>query len=371
MPSNPRPERLDTIVVGGGQAGLAAGYHLKQQGRRFAILEAGQRVGDAWRHRWDSLRLFTPARYNSLPGMAFPAPPKAFPGKDEMADYLEAYAARFQLPLRLNLTAERLWRHHDRYALDAGGHRLESDQVIVATGAVPHTPGVAAQLDPAIRQLHSSHYRHPSQLRDGGVLVVGAGNSGAEIALEVAPTRPTWLSGRDVGRIPLLTGRWYWWLIHQRLTVDTRAGRWLRDTKHRGGTPLVRVRPKDLASAGVQWVPKTQGVRDGKPTLQDGRVLEVANVVWCTGFVPDYHWIDLPQVVYGQGGWPVHHRGVAPDAPGLYFVGLPFQYSLTSALIGGVDRDAAYVVHHLVTHPAPAPTAAPPPPSAADAIRAR
>jgi putative flavoprotein involved in K+ transport len=147
-------------------------------------------------------------------------------------------------------------------------------------------------------------------------------------------------------------------VAHPRLTVDTRAGRWLRDAKHRGGTPLVRVRPKDLASVGVQRVPRTQGVRDGKPALEDGRVLEVANVVWCTGFAPDYRWIDLP--VFGQDGWPVHHRGVTSDARGLYFVGMPFQYSLTSALIGGVDRDAAHVVHHLVTHPAPDHRAAAP-----------
>jgi putative flavoprotein involved in K+ transport len=345
---------FDTIVVGGGQAGLAAGYWLSRRGREFLILEAGQRVGDSWRRRWDSLRLFTPARYDSLPGMAFPAPGKAFPTKDQMADYLEAYVAILDLPMRLGTPVDHLWRQNGRYLLAAGERRFEADRVVVATGAVAAKPSFAADLDPTIRQLHSSQYRNPRQLADGPTLVVGAGNSGAEIALDLAPRHRVWLSGRDVGRIPLLTGRWYWWLIHRRLTVDNRVGRWLRDTKHHGGTPLVRVGQADLAAAGIDRVPRTVGVQNGRPALADGRILDVANVVWCTGFAPDYRWINLP--VFGQDGWPVHYRGVVAGASCLYFVGLPFQYTLTSALVGGVGRDAAHIVEHLVMHPAPVPS---------------
>jgi putative flavoprotein involved in K+ transport len=191
--------------------------------------------------------------------MAFPAPAKAFPTKDEMADYLEAYATGFKLPMRLGTPVDHLWRQDGRYQLAAGERRFEADRVVVATGAAPARPPFAGDLDGTIRQLHSSQYRKPGQVADGPTVVVGAGNSGAEIAMDLAPRYRVWLSGRDVGRIPLLTGRWYWWLIHRRLTVDTRVGRWLRDTKHHGGTPLVRVRPADLAAAGIDRVPRTAG----------------------------------------------------------------------------------------------------------------
>src|SRR5206468_2812153 len=192
----PDAERFETVIVGGGQAGLSVGYHLKRLGRPFLILDAGTRVGDAWRHRWDSLRLFTPARYDGLPGWRFPAPPWSFPTKDEMADYLEAYAARFELSVRTGVTAERLVREADRYILFSGERRFEAENVVVASGAhrAPRGPAFSAELDPAIVQLHSSEYRAPSQLRSGGVLVVGAGNSGSEIAFEVSRTHPTWIS---------------------------------------------------------------------------------------------------------------------------------------------------------------------------------
>jgi putative flavoprotein involved in K+ transport len=299
--------------------------------------------------------------------MPFPGEPRAFPTKDEMADYLEAYVARFQLPVALGTAVDGLRGQDGRYQVTAGDRRLEADQVVVATGAfqTPRVPSFADELDAAVRQLHSRAYRHPGQLLDGPVLVVGAGNSGAEIAVELAATHRTWLSGRSPGRLPVAHGGrlyWllvggqrspYWWLMHERLTTDTRAGRKVREQALRRGAPLIRVGPKELRAAGVVQVPRTEGVRDGRPVLADGRVVEVANVVWCTGFAPDYTWIDLP--VLGQDGYPRHHRGVVADAPGLYFVGLPFQYSLTSALIGGVDRDSAYVVGQIAARQRPAP----------------
>jgi putative flavoprotein involved in K+ transport len=342
-------ERFDTIVAGGGQAGLAVGYYLVEQGRNFVILDAGDRVGDAWRGRWDSLRLFTPARYDGLPGMPFPAPGGYYPTKDEMADYLEAYADRFDLPVRTGVRVGSLSKEGGHYLLASNAGRFEAEKVVVASGPLqrPRIPAYAANLDPSIPQLHSSTYRNPDQLPAGNVLVVGAGNSGAEISVELAAAgRRVWLSGRDVGRIPFgLGNRFTWWLFSNVLTSDSRFGRKLKESGKGGGTPLIRLTPKDILQAGVERVPRTDGVAGGEPRLEDGRILEVDAVVWATGYAPDFAWIKLP--IFGKGGYPVHHRGVAEGETGLYFLALPFQHTLTSALIGGVGADARYVAEHL------------------------
>jgi putative flavoprotein involved in K+ transport len=260
------------------------------------ILDANERIGDSWRRRWDSLRLFTPARYDGLPGWRFPAPGWSFPTKDEMAEYLEAYATRFELPVRTGVRVERLSRDGDRFVVDAGDRRYEADRVVVASGAhrSPRTPAFASELDPEIVQLHSSEYRGPSPLRDGGVLVVGAGNSGAEIASELARSRPTWLAGRSVGEIPVRHGsvaaRFFLpvvrFLGHRVLTVRTPIGRKVGPKLAWGATPLIRVKSKDFAAAGIERVPRIVGVRGGLPLLEDGRAIGVPNVVWCTGFSP-------------------------------------------------------------------------------------
>jgi len=351
------PERFETVIVGGGQAGLATGYHLARLGRSFVILDAGARVGDPWRGRWDSLRLYTPARYSGLPGWPFPGEPFHYPARDEVADYLEAYAARFELPVRPGVRVDRLSRQGDRFLVAAGDRRFEATNVVVAAGAYhhPRVPGFAAELDPAIRQLHSSAYRRPDRLRDGGVLVVGAGNSGAEIALELSASHPVWLSGRHPGNEPARAGSRFdrvatpaiWFAFSRVLSVDNPVGRRLRPKLLNAAAPLARVRRRDLAAAGVERVPRTAGVRDRLPLLEDGRVLEVANVVWCTGFRHDFGWIDLP--VFDHDGEPRHDRGVVADQPGLYFVGLFFLSSVTSALVGGVGRDAGHVAAKLAS----------------------
>jgi putative flavoprotein involved in K+ transport len=360
-------ERIETVVVGGGQAGLATGYHLARLGRPFVILDAGARVGDPWRGRWDSLRLFTPGRYSGLPGWPFPAPAWHYPGKEELADYLEAYAARFELPVRNGVRVDRLGRHGDRLLVTAGERRFEADNVVVAAGAyhTPRVPAFAAELDPAIRQLHSSGYRRPAQLREGPTLVVGAGNSGAEIAVEVARDHPTWLSGRHPGSEPTSAGSRldrlltppFWFFLSRVLSVDTPVGRKLRPKLMAAGTPLARVKPRHLAAAGVERVPRTVGTSDGRPLLEDGRALEVANVVWCTGFRADFGWIDLP--VLDAGGQPRHDHGVVAAEPGLYFVGLFFLTSAASSLVGGVGPDAERIAAHIA---AGAPATTPPPP---------
>jgi putative flavoprotein involved in K+ transport len=351
-------ERVETGIIGGGQAGLATGYFLKERGRPFVILDAGERVGDAWRTRWESLRLFTPARFDSLPGSQFPGSNWSFPNKDEMAAYLEAYVERFDLPVRTGVTVERLEKDGDRFVITTSRGRIEADNVVVATGAcqTPKVPGFADQLRPDIRQLHSKDYQNPSQLRDGDVLVVGVGNSGAEISTELSTTRRTMLAGKESGHIPARHGsliyrpgfRVFRFIGHRVLTRGTPIGRKLAPKLFAHGDPLVRVRPKDLAAAGIDRVPRVAGVRDGLPLLEDGRALDVANVIWCTGFRSDFGWIDLP--ILGDDGEPVHHRGVVGSVPGLYFIGLAFQYSLSSDVLPGMSRDHAFIANYIASH---------------------
>jgi putative flavoprotein involved in K+ transport len=351
MSSKVTSERVQVVVVGGGQAGLSVGYCLAQRGLSFVILEAGARIGDAWRKRWDSLRLFTPAKYDGLIGMPFPAPPFSFPTKDQMADYLEAYAKRFDLPVRTNATVDRVSRDGARYLVDAGNRRFEADHVVVAmaTYQAGRVPAFAQALDPGIVQLHSNAYRNPGQLRPGDVLIVGAGNSGADIALDVSRSHRVWLSGRHPGHVPfriesriarMILPLLFRVVFHRILTVDTPMGRKARQAIISKGGPLIRVKPADLAAAGVERTARVTDVRDGKPVLADGRVLDAANVIWCTGFHPGLTWIDLPKPVCGADGEPVHDRGIVPDEPGLYFVGLHFLYAFSSTMIHGVGRDA-------------------------------
>ena len=350
-------EHINTVVIGAGQAGLSAGYHLQQQRIAFVILEAHQRVGDSWRTRWDSLRLFTPARYDALEGMPFPADPHSFPSKDDMADYLEAYVARFALPVRTGVSVQRLSKQEGKFLVEWQNGALQADNVIVAMASYqkPYVPPFAAALDPGIVQLHSTGYRSPSQLNNGDVLIVGAGNSGAEIAMEVSRTHRTLLSGRDVGHVPFdisgLPARLFLLRLvlrgffHHVLTVRTPVGRRARPKILSMGGPLIRTRPNVLEAAGVERTPRVSDVKAGKPVLEDGRTIDVANVIWCTGFHPGFSWIDLPVL---KNGWPVHERGVVAEEPGLYFVGLQFLYAFSSTMIHGVGRDAEYIVDTIV-----------------------
>ena len=344
-------ERINTVVIGAGQAGLSVGYHLSRRGVPFVILDDHARVGDQWRQRWDSLRLFTPAKFSGLDGMPFPAPPNTFPTKNEMADYLEGYARRFELPIRSGVRVDRLSRRDDGFLVAAGPLRFEADNVVVAMANYqrPRTPAFAAELDPGITQIHSFDYRNPGQLQPGPVLVVGAGNSGSEIAMELRRAgHDVMMAGRSTGQIPFriagLAGRLILvrlvlrGVFHRVLTVATPIGRRVRPKILHGGGPLIRVRYTELASAGVSRAPRVAGARDGMPVLEDGRALDVRNVVWCTGFHPGFSWIDLP--VFDASGDAAHEAGVVDAEPGMHFVGLHFLYSLSSGMIHGVGRDA-------------------------------
>ena len=344
-------EYVETLVIGGGQAGLATGYQLSQRDLPYKIIDANERIGDAWRNRWDLLRLFTPNRFNHLPGMPFPGYHWGFPSKNEWADYLESYARKFDLQVETGVRVERLARDGDRFIATSGQRRFEADNVVVAMSSWqrPRVPDYAPELDPGIVQLHVAEYKNPGQLQEGDVLVVGAGNSGGEVAIELVRTHKVSLSGAGNGAIPFrpesvaarvlmpFVGRV---IFHRVLTTRTPIGKKARPKWISTGEPLIRVKPKDLAAVGVERVPRVTGVQSGLPQLEDGRSVEVANVVWCTGFHPGFSWIDLP--VLGPQE-PLHRRGIVESEPGLYFIGLKFLYSVSSEQIQGVGRDADYI----------------------------
>jgi len=357
MPSKINIERFHTVVIGGGQAGLAVGYHLAKRRIPFVILDAHARIGDAWRRRWDSLRLSTPSGFSGLPGFRFPGK-SDFPTKNEMADYLEAYAKRFRLPVRTGLCVDRVSKRGEDFVINAGDQQYAAGNVVVAMAnyQVPKVPEFARELDPQIVQIHSHDYRNPSQLKEGGVLVVGVGNSGGDIGIEVARTHPTWLSGKESGAIPYpidgFLGRQILFRVirfigHHVLSMKTPIGRKARPKMLFHSAPLIRVKLKDLAAAGIQRVPRVVGVRDGKPLLADGHKLSVRNVIWCTGFHPGFSWIDLP--IFGERGVPMHDSGIVTQLPGLYFVGLHYLYAMSSATVVGVGRDAERVVNAVET----------------------
>jgi putative flavoprotein involved in K+ transport len=356
-------EYFDVVVIGGGQAGLAAGYHLAQTSHSFCILDAAPEVGHSWRSRWDSLRLFTSARNSALPGLELPGPDSRYPTKTEIADYLASYARHFSLPLRSGAVVERLHREGN-FVITVRGqdHPIRAKRVIVATGPTNRrwVPPFAADLDAEILQVHSNDYRNPEQIHDGPVLVVGAGNSGAEIALELSRHQKTYLAGRGTGGVPFkLSQQLDWLLLDRVLNADSPLGKQFYAQRLTRGHPWLRVKESDFATAGITRLERVNGVRDGQPLIAGTDTPKIANVIWSTGYKPDYSWIE--SAATAGGGVPPHKRGVVAHEPGLYFVGLPFQYSVSSALIGGAGRDAAYVVREAVvglrsgaSHPVPA-----------------
>jgi putative flavoprotein involved in K+ transport len=338
----------EVVVIGAGQAGLAIGYVLKQQGRRFVILEAADSIGSAWRQRWDSLTLFTPRRYSSLPGLPFPGDPEGYPDRDEVIAYLERYARTFELPVELNNPVRRLGAADGRLVLEVDGRTITADQVVVATGPFhkPYVPEVAERLGPDVAQMHSTGYRNPGDIPEGTVLVVGGGNTGFQIAEELSRTHRVVLAvGSKQKPLPqrLLGRDLFWWLTRSRLfntTIDSRLGRRLstRDT-------LIGSSPRALRRRyGVELKPRVVDTDGRSVRYEDGSELEVDAVIWATGYRPEYSWIDLP--LFAADGRLRHRRGVT-DVPGLYFLGLTWQHTRGSALIGWVKDDAEFIAEHI------------------------
>src|SRR5262252_7604251 len=355
-------ELLDVAVIGGGQAGLAMAWHLAREGVRFVVLDAAPEIGHTWRSRWDSLTLFTPAKRNGLPGMAFPGPPGAYPGKDAVAGYLRAYAAAFNLPVRLNARVTYLSQTAEGFEIRTEDEAYRARQVVVATGPfqVPYLPPAAHRLDGSVTQLHSAGYRNLQALPSGPVLVVGGGNSGFQIAEELAaagrrvdlsiatkmPVLPQRLAGKDL----------FWWLTRLRLmrvSTESRLGRRMSSRDFIIGSSRHR-----LQKAGVRFRPQLTGADGRAVHFADGGTLDAGVVIWATGYRPDYSWIHIPGVA--RDGQVAHRRGVT-EVPGLYFLGLTWQHTRGSALLGFVNEDAAYladrIAHQRATSAALAGTA--------------
>jgi len=362
--NRPKDELLDVVVIGGSQAGLAMAWHLAQHHLRFAVLDAAPEIGHTWRSRWDSLKLFTPTQYNSLPGMPFPGSPDTYPTKDPVADYLNAYATAFNLPVQLNARVTQLSRTENGFEVRTQDAVFRAHQVVVATGPfqVPFVPLAAQRLDGSVTQLHSAAYRNSQALPPGPVLVVGGGNSGFQIAEELvvagrqadlsiaskAPMLPQRLAGKDL----------FWWLTRLRLmrvSVESRLGHRLSSRPDF----IIGSSRRRLKAAGVRFRPGVAGADGHTVRFTDGTSLEAGIVIWATGYRSDYSWIAIPGVI--RDGKVAHRRGVT-DVPGLYFLGLPWQHTRGSALLGFVHEDAAYLAGRITTNaratqPAPQQTA--------------
>jgi putative flavoprotein involved in K+ transport len=342
----------EVVVVGAGQAGLAIGHFLRRQGRAFVIVERAGQIAPAWRGRWDSLTLFTPRRYSALPGLAFPGVPDGYPTRDEVISYLERYAENFSLPCELDSEVRELERGDDgRFHLEANGQTITADQIVVATGPfqTPYVPKLSEQLGGDVFQTHAVGYRRPNEVPQGTVLVVGGGNTGFQIAKELSAThevvlsvgsRQTPLPQRPLGR------DLFWWLTKARIldkTVESRLGRKLstRET-------LIGSSPRELKKRhGVELKPRVVDADGYTVRFQDGSKLKVDAVIWATGYQPDYAWIKLP--IFDADGRLRHRRGVT-DVPGLYFVGLTWQHTRGSALIGWVKDDAQFIAERIAEY---------------------
>jgi len=342
--------RFDVTVIGAGQAGLAIGYFLAEQERRFTILEASDSIGAAWRARWDSLVLFTPRRYDSLPGLRFPGDPDGYPGRDEVIDYLDSYASTFELPVELNSAVQSVAFSGDRFILDLGARTFQADQVVVATGPfqVLRVPPFAADLASDVVQIHSTGYRRPSDVPEGTVVVVGGGNTGFQIAKELSASHSVHLAigSRQTPLPQQVLGRdLFWWLTKTGLikkTAESRIGRRAKDRD-----TLIGSSTREAKRHGVSVKPRVMGAAERTVTFADASKLDVDAVIWATGYWSDFSWIDVP--VFDREGQVLHRRGVT-NYPGLYFLGLTWQHTRGSALLGWVKDDAEFISERIAAH---------------------
>jgi putative flavoprotein involved in K+ transport len=340
----------DVLVLGAGQAGLSMGYFLKRTKLNFLILDKGSEIGESWRNRYDSLTLFTPRTYSSLPGLSLKGEEKQYPTKDEMSDYLSMYAKAFSLPIQLDTSVSKLDKVEDHFRLYTNNGEFQSKNVIVATGPFqePYIPESSQHLSENILQLHSSQYKKPSQLQDGTTLVVGGGNSGAQIAVEISHVRKVYLSvGQPLRYLPQDIGSKsiFWWfdkLGVLKANVNSKVGQFIKNKSD----PIFGFELKaQLKSEDIILKPRVTPADRNGVSFKDAASLEVSNIIWSTGFKSSYSWINIPSII-NEKGMPIHNRGIT-SIEGICFLGLPWQYRRGSALLQGVGYDAEYLIKKL------------------------
>ncbi|WP_243355233.1 flavin-containing monooxygenase [Bacillus litorisediminis] len=343
-------KNFDVVVVGAGQAGIAMGYYLKEAGLSFLLLDANSQIGDSWRQRYESLVLFTPRAYSSLPGLPMRGDQEGFPSKDEMAAYLEEYVKHFNLPVMLDTIVKKVSKNDRGFEISTNHGVLGAKQVVIASGAFqkPYIPILFNESESDLFQIHSSSYRSPSQIPDGPVLVVGGGNSGAQIAAELTDDREVFMAvSHPFKFLPLrvLGKSIFFWLERFGLLhagIDTKKGKWFQ----KQSDPIFGKELKSLlAQKKITLKPRVEKIQSNEVIFADKSKQSIRNIIWATGFTPSYDWIDIDGVT-SRDGKPIHKRGLSP-VKGLYFIGLPWQYQRGSALICGVGRDAKFLISYV------------------------
>ena len=341
----------DVIIIGAGQAGLSMGYYLKKTNLSFLILDKGARIGEVWKNRYDSLKLFTPHEYSSLPGLALEGIQNDYPTKDDIAHYLSTYANTFKLPVKLKVAVQGIHKTESGFQISTTQEDFTAKNVVIATGAFqkPHLQEFRNRLSDDVLQLHSSEYKNSKQLRDGPVLVVGGGNSGTQIAVELSKDRKTYLSvSHKMKFVPqdIMNKSIFWWLDKlgvYRANVNSKMGQFLKKQPD----PIFGYELKSLIKNGKVIVkPRTISIQNDHFIFEDNSEVQVNNVIWSTGFISDYTWIDIAEV-FDESNQPLHQRGVT-SVKGLYFLGLPWQSSRGSALLQGVGADAEYLLNNIL-----------------------
>ncbi|NBI28100.1 flavin-containing monooxygenase [Chengkuizengella marina] len=344
--------KLDVIVIGAGQAGLAVGYYLKQSNLSFLLLDQSAQIGETWVKRYDSLILFSPRKYSSLPGFQFPGEPNGYPNKNETANYLKQYQKKFSIPVELNTQVTYITKEDDRFITVTKDKIYHSKIIVIATGPfkTPYIPKLnGSGLDEQIIQLHSSEYKNPDQLHKGKTLIIGAGNSGAQIAVELHNTHDVYLSSSQNLKFSphKFAGKSvFWWFeklkIYDMFPTGTIVGEWIKKQPE----PIMGTELKELIQHHkVKLTEKTTSINGNEVAFEDGKTLTVKNIIWATGFTQNFDWIKINNVLNHKGN-PIHQRGIS-QVSGLFFIGLPWLYKRPSALLGGVGEDAEYIVTNL------------------------
>jgi putative flavoprotein involved in K+ transport len=341
---------LDFIIVGGAQAGLSMAYYLNKMGKEYMVVDKETEVGTSWLNRWDSLKLFTPSEFNNLPGMDFPAEKGYYPTKEDVADYFKNYVDEFNIEVRLNTLVEEVWKEDDYFILKHQNGEIKSKNVVIATGPfhIPYTPSFSKKITDDVLQIHSNYYKNPLQLREGPAMVVGAGDSGFQILDEISKTnRTTYFSGAtDVRVLPQeILGKTLWWWFTKIGFLSFSRKTWLGKKLSQSKQPIIGTDVKGILKRdNVIPVGKTKNAKGKIIVTEDRRIEELKNIVWATGYRPNFSWIEGLELT--KDGYPKHYRGIS-NIEGLYFIGLPWLHTRGSATLGGIKKDAQYLANYI------------------------